>query len=127
MFLSDARLGALLDLSSPSYGDLLTDAQSIQALVRDPSGLIQKVTVRSEWTPDIVLDYPLRPSAPGTKPSAVVRLLKPQVDLLLAPPFRPVTIAPAGTPGRKAAWAGLAAVAVGLLAIKGLVSLFKRR
>lgn len=84
------------------------DVASVMALARDPGSIIQSIVISGAYTPTIVIPRPLPggqqgpPPPPGTpppQPNWLLNLLKPQIQVNLAPPLPPITLAMYGTPG----------------------------
>lgn len=110
------------------FNTLIADARSLAALAQNPTGVVQRVVVRTKYLPDIVAEMPLAPGQPGPQkqPDFLVRMMQPRVDIVLAQPLSPITIMPAGDPGATqwstVKWVGIAAAAVlGFVFIRGLV------
>ena len=104
----------------PVVNTLVADAQSLASLARSPATAIQRVEVHTKYLPVITASMPLGPSVPGaepSKPDLLVRFMQPKVRLVLAAPFSPIDIVPAGEPGPTQwptlRWALLAAGAMG--------------
>ncbi len=90
--------------------------------------LIKSVKVTSAWGPDIVIDRPFAPAAPGG--SSVVRALKPRIEIEVQG-ADPLVMQPYGKPPpTKWPWlvggAGVTVAVLGTLAVFGALSLRRR-
>lgn len=122
-----AGIGALnpADLASGLLSSATAEAKSVAA------NAISRARIRTALTPEIVLDFPLRPGAPDPATSAaknrIGRLVQPAV--ILESPYlsQPVVMAPYGLPTQDRSVEAAVVGAVGFgLALYGAVTLVRQ-